>query len=220
MILLKELGRCDKVNTGGNDMKVYEYSFRDLRNQVLEIQGSEVVNLIRSMNLTFDHMTGGCFYCYIDHEKGLMLELLAIEFENNEVRLAPKEYSYKMMIRPLMDQEVTIRDDFHLDLFKEKIESIQKEHAVSNELEQLRYLKELDASRHSEFPDDVRVYLLKKDVEPEAIWVRLTGSSDRKLKGNVLTKPLKDIDLEIGEIIEFGTTNMEDGSISCVCIME
>ena len=63
------------------------------------------------------------------------------------------------------------------------------------------------------------VFLLKKDKDPEACWVRITGTNGRKLTGKILTKTMQDFDLELEEIIEFGTMAMEDNSISCVCIL-
>ena len=63
------------------------------------------------------------------------------------------------------------------------------------------------------------VFLLKKDIDPEACWVRITGTNGRKLTGKILTKTMQDFDLELEEIIEFGTMTKEDKSISCVCIL-
>ena len=200
-------------------MKLHEINFREIDQQIVRIQGNEVLKQLHSMNLDAQGLTAGMFYCYIDHEKGLTFELLALELENGNFLIAPKEYSYKLRCRPLLDEEIMILKDVNTEVFKEKIEAINETYKVSEDIFKTRYIKEIDDSRHSEYPDDVRVFLLKKDKDPEACWVRITGTNGRKLTGKILTKTMQDFDLELEEIIEFGTMTMEDNSISCVCIL-
>lgn len=200
-------------------MKLHEINFRDINQQIIRIQGNEILKQIHSMKLNVQGLTAGMFYCYIDHEKGLTFELLALELEDGKYLIAPKEYSYKLRCRPLLDEEIQILNDVNREIFKEKIDGINETYQVSEDILKTRYIKEIDDSRHGEYPDDVRVFLLKKDKDPEACWVRITGISGRKLTGKILTKTMQNFDLELEEIIDFGTMSMEDGSISCVCIL-
>lgn len=200
-------------------MKLHEMNFRDINQQIIRIQGNEIVKQIHSMKLDTNGLIAGMFYCYIDHEKGITFELLALELVDGKYLIAPKEYSYKLRCRPLLDEEIEILNDVNREMFKEKIDTIDEIYKVSEDILKTRYIKEIDDSRHSEYPDDVRVFLLKKDKDPEACWVRIIGTNERKLTGKILTKTMQDFDLEQGEIIEFGTMSMEDDSISCVCVL-
>lgn len=201
-------------------MKLHELNFREINQKIVRITGEEIVKQINSMNIELDGLLGGFFYVYIDHEKGLTFELLAIETSDGQFRIAPKEYSYKLRCRPLFDEEIEIVSGINMDLFKEKIDIINETYKVSVDVERLRYLKDLDDSRHSEYPDDVKVFFLKEGLDVEACWVRLTGVTDRKICGKLLTKPMQNFDLELEEIIEFQTVIMEDKSISCVCVIK
>lgn len=63
---------------------------------------------------------------------------------------------------------------------------VEKATEVSKELEELRLYKELDSSRHLEYPDDIMVYFLEEGKDVEACWVRLEGIQDGKMYGSVL----------------------------------
>ena len=143
-------------------MKLHEINFREIDQQIVRIQGNEVLKQLHSMNLDAQDLTAGMFYCYIDHKKGLTFELLALELENGNFLIAPKEYSYKLRCRPLLDEEIMILKDVNTEVFKEKIEAINETYKVSEDILKTRYIKEIDDSRHSEYPDDVRVFFKKR----------------------------------------------------------
>lgn len=130
-------------------MKLHEINFREIDQQIVRIQGNEVLKQLHSMNLDAQGLTAGMFYCYIDHEKGLTFELLALELENGNFLIAPKEYSYKLRCRPLLDEEIMILKDVNTEVFKEKIEAINETYKVSEDILKTRYIKEIDDSRHS-----------------------------------------------------------------------
>ena len=60
--------------------------------------------------------------------------MLALELKNGNFLIAPKEYSYKLRCRPLLDEEIMILKDVNTEVFKEKIEAIDETYKVSEDI--------------------------------------------------------------------------------------
>lgn len=201
-------------------MKLHEYNFRDIYQHIVEIHGEKIVEILEGMNLRIDGLCGGFFYGYIDHEQGLTFEVLALEMKDHSIRIAPANMTYKIRCHPLMELDVSVVKDINWDVFKEKVQMIHENYSSNKEYEELRAFLDIDSSRHSEYPDDVVVYFLEEGKDPEACWVRLEGFKDRALIGKLVTKPLQNFGMKIGDTVYFQTMNMEDGSISCVSVIQ
>ena len=115
---------------------------------------------------------------------------------------------------------IEILDNVNVDLFQDKIDIVAKTTQVSKELEELRLYKELDPSRHLEYPDDVMVYFLEEGKEPEACWIRLEGMQDGKMYGTVLTALHQDFGVKEKDTVYFGMTQMEDDKLACVWVKD
>ena len=106
---------------------------------------------------------------------------------NIEYRIVPIGVSCKIPRFDVQEMDIQILDNVNVELFQDKIDMVEKATEVSKELEELRLYKELDPSRHLEYPDDIMVYFLDEGKDVEACWVRLEGIQDGKMYGAVLT---------------------------------
>ena len=203
-------------------MKVYEMSFRDMNQKMVEIHGVKMVKLLEKMGLKLDHLYGALMYGYIDHNAGFTFEIMALETkkQNIEYRIVPIRVSCKIPRFDVQEMNIEILDNVNVDLFQDKIDIVAKTTQVSKELEELRLYKELDPSRHLEYPDDVMVYFLEEGKEPEACWIRLEGMQDGKMYGTVLTALHQDFGVKEKDTVYFGMTQMEDDKLACVWVKD
>ena len=203
-------------------MKVYEMSFRDMNQKMVEIHGVKMVKLLEKMGLKLDHLYGALMYGYIDHNAGFTFEIMALETkkQNIEYRIVPIGVSCKIPRFDVQEMNIEILDNVNVDLFQDKIDIVAKATQVSKELEELRLYKELDPSRHLEYPDDVMVYFLEEGKEPEACWIRLEGMQDGKMYGTVLTTLHQDFGVKEKDTVYFGMTQMEDDKLACVWVKD
>ena len=203
-------------------MKVYEMSFRDMNQKMVEIHGVKMVKLLEKMGLKIDHLYGALMYGYIDHNAGFTFEIMALETkkQNIEYRIVPIGVSCKIPRFDVQEMNIEILDNVNVDLFQDKIDIVAKATQVSKELEELRLYKELDPSRHLEYPDDVMVYFLEEGKEPEACWIRLEGMQDGKMYGTVLTALHQDFGVKEKDTVYFGMTQMEDDKLACVWVKD
>ena len=203
-------------------MKVYEMSFRDMNQKMVEIHGVKMVKLLEKMGLKLDHLYGALMYGYIDHNAGFTFEIMALETkkQNIEYRIVPIGVSCKIPRFDAQEMNIEILDNVNVDLFQDKIDIVAKATQVSRELEELRLYKELDPSRHLEYPDDVMVYFLEEGKEPEACWIRLEGMQDGKMYGTVLTALHQDFGVKEKDTVYFGMTQMEDDKLACVWVKD
>ena len=202
-------------------MKVYEMSFRDMNQKMVEIHGVKMVKLLEKMGLKLDHLYGALMYGYIDHNAGFTFEIMALETkkQNIEYRIVPIGVSCKIPRFDVQEMNIEILDNVNVDLFQDKIDIVAKTTQVSKELEELRLYKELDPSRHLEYPDDVMVYFLEEGKEPEACWIRLEGMQDGKMYGTVLTALHQDFGVKEKDTV-YGMTQMEDDKLACVWVKD
>lgn len=203
-------------------MKVYEMSFRDMNQKMVEIHGVKMVKLLEKMGLKLGHLYGALMYGYIDHNAGFTFEIMALETkkQNIEYRIVPIGVSCKIPRFDVQEMNIEILDNVNVDLFQDKIDIVAKTTQVSKELEELRLYKELDPSRHLEYPDDVMVYFLEEGKEPEACWIRLEGMQDGKMYGTVLTALHQDFGVKEKDTVYFGMTQMEDDKLACVWVKD
>ena len=203
-------------------MKVYEMSFRYMNQKMVEIHGVKMVKLLEKMGLKLDHLYGALMYGYIDHNAGFTFEIMALETkkQNIEYRIVPIGVSCKIPRFDVQEMNIEILDNVNVDLFQDKIDIVAKTTQVSKELEELRLYKELDPSRHLEYPDDVMVYFLEEGKEPEACWIRLEGMQDGKMYGTVLTALHQDFGVKEKDTVYFGMTQMEDDKLACVWVKD
>ena len=191
-------------------MKVYEMSFRDMDQKMVEIHGMKMVKLLEKMGLKLDNLYGALMYGYIDHNAGFIFEIVALETKkrNIEYRIVPIGVSCKIPRFDVQEMDIQILDNVNVELFQDKIDMVEKA------------TEELDPSRHLEYPDDIMVYFLDEGKDVEACWVRLEGIQDGKMYGTVLTALHQNFGVKEKDTIYFGMTEMEDHKLACVWVKE
>ena len=129
-------------------------------------------------------------YGYIDPDEGLMLEILGVG------KQAPKYFYFK---EPYQGKRITIHasevEDVEFMFFpnlenrfyKKYVPRIEelKQYDASEQVEESRKLAFLDSCRSNEYPDDVEVLLLKKELKKEKVWVHITGLGDHCIIRNL-----------------------------------
>ncbi len=159
-------------------------------------------------------------YGYIDHDAGLSLEILAAGIEDEKgVRFANGNdtISSKIRIGNVAEDEVGIiadEDGSLAERYADKLEMLQG-YGVSEEVEETRRMKFLDASRDEYCIDDVLVYLVREGLNPEGCWVRIEGLGDRFIIGKLLNEPDQNFGYHIGEKIAFFLQQTEDNKVIC-----
>lgn len=160
------------------------------------------------------------FYGFIDPKKGLMLELLGAG------KQAPKYFYFK---DPYEGKRVSIPASKVADVecvYFEKVPGKYqqaydlrikklKKHFDDEALEKTRKFGFLDGLRDPQFPDDVKVRLMREGVDPEDVWVRMTAPGDHEIRGIMLNQPHSNFGLNKGDEVGFNVHEMEDKSIIC-----
>lgn len=174
----------------------------NLKDLVKDFRGADKANYILT-------------YGYIDHTRGLTLEVLAAAFKNDEGFVfedGDTKISSKIRIGSVMDDECFYFDDEAGKLYKryaDKIESL-KSYTGGDGVEESRNMHFLDKLRSPEYPDDVLVYLLKDGNELEGCWVRIEALGENNMIGTLLNEPDQDFDCHKGEKIAFYVHQKDD----------
>ncbi len=159
-------------------------------------------------------------YGYIDQERGLTLEILAVGKETKRgFHFADGNDKVRAFIRIAAVEE----DDFSFfpdekgelsQRYAAKIESLHH-YDASEEVEKTRSMSFLDGSRDENCVDDVLVYLVKDGLNTEGCWTKITGLGDHWIMGTLLNEPYQDFGYHKGETIAFFVQETEDKKVIC-----
>lgn len=157
-------------------------------------------------------------YGYIDHEKGLMLEILAAGFKDgNDFKFYGTSPAARaaVPIAEVIEEEIFRFDGSEADFGKSYAAKIAmlKDYAASDEIERTRRMEFFDKSRNEMYPDDVTVVLSKQGLSPEECLVRIIGVGDNFFMGQLMDEPKQDFGHHKGERIAFIAEKQDDGSI-------
>lgn len=107
--------------------------------------------------------------------------------------------------------------DFDFDDYSQSIEIINN-YFVNDDVEQLRFVENLDSSRHEDFPDDVGVLFLKEGFEIEKMWVRYENIVKVPIiEGRLLSSPFQDLGVDAGDMVKF-FPYIPEGEEECILI--
>jgi len=199
--------------------KVIDMSFREMYHQVCYISlGNDLIGSIEGFSKGED-ADGAIVYGYIDHEAGFTFELLSLaQYEGDKgIRCfgGNNELTFKLRLGGVAESEMVVLDASGAGEYIEKIKMINDGYECSEGIAITRDIELIDESRSPEYPDDVLVYLLKENLEPEGCWVRCEGVSDSRIQGILLNEPDQDFGVHEGDIISFGIMKQDDENI-CV----
>lgn len=157
---------------------------------------------------------------YIDHTAGMSFHFLTTATVNGNNANITKREDFSAMINIRKDKvndlefeylkNLNVNPDFNLDQYERPIE-IANSYFVNDDVEQLRYVEELDASRHEDFPDDVGVLFYKEGLEVEKMWVRYENIVEVPLiEGKLLNMPYQEFGVDMGDIVKFFPYKFDD----------
>lgn len=161
-------------------------------------------------------------YGYVDHESGLFLEVMAAARMTEEgMAVYPPHPGKRSTVGAAMvdEQEIYIFDDEDAGAHPEYAEKIAQARflPVSEGVRRSRNMEFLDHLRDQIYVDDLRIYMIKDDMEPEVCWVRIEdlNREEHNLTGRLLGRPKHDFGVEAGDVITFYVQKLEDEKIIC-----
>lgn len=203
-------------------MKISDHSFRDFYYRFCAIHVNDV--LYRSISeignrykIELDNVDAVLAFGYIDVHAGLTFEILACR--DHEAKTfnhdLPQEYRLMMRYGSVQECEIEMLEDNQIcnERYEEKINSIKTHYSPSKQVEIIRGIRELDSCRSPEFPDDILVFLFKKDTNPEGCWARPIEIAEGHLRCELLNDTDVDMGVHRGSVIDVNITS-QDGRIS------
>ncbi len=201
-------------------MTIKEAGFRPLYHLVCAFELNDKLKEIIKDCPDAEKASHAVVYGYIDSTEGLMLEILGAG------KQAPKYFYFK---DPYVGDRITIKaseiDDVEFMYFPDLEPRFQKKFAprieelkkydASKELEETRELGFLDELRSRQYPDEIKVVLLKKGDEQEEVNVRLTKPGDHELIGILLDQPSQEYGINKDEEIAFNVRQDKDKKVIC-----
>ena len=200
-------------------MRVEEIFFRDMYRQICLLRGKKIVSEV-DPNKMFDFppdekfdglLTYGC----IDGETFVFEILAGVQISGNRVKMFPLQYkkSVQLKLGQVEDADLKIVTEEYSLPFRDKIQIINDRISVDAAREQTRFIKNLDAFRHPHYPDDVAVYFLAENFNPEQLWVRCKSIDENILAGELLNEPNQNFNLHAGDLIKFGVAQVNGQDI-------
>lgn len=201
---------------------IADLRFRDVDNRFVIVEGAVSEELVEPGFAVSDVADAVLAYAYIDHEQGLSLLALApASLETGEVfhdvsypivqgRLVLIRWGSLSPEARVAFPESTTAFEKH---YAEVLDSYRSDHAPNKGVEVTRELKQVDALRSPEYPDDVLVILADEGLPPEGVWFRMVGLvEDNMPAGVLLNEPSSDYSVHAGDLMALGITEAEDGS--------
>ena len=205
-------------------MKLKEKSFRELRKQYIYLAVPELAAQIVAFFEGAEQATGVLCYCYLEHERGLQLEVLCcarFDAEAHSLRLGNgnQAQSVALPYASVSEVEAAVLPAAlpRLAEFKPKVESVQSRSHVTAAVEKTRQLTTLDHLRSAERPDEVAVRLVHGE-SVEEVTVRLEGVSEMQLYGKLVSEPKSDFGVHAGDSLSFYLVKNAQG-IMCLALV-
>ena len=159
---------------------------------------------------------------YIDYEKGTSFELLcaACVYDDGEVSFEPtnKTASFKFRYGSFTGDMVPFNNFSQLIPYRERAEMIVKGYSVTDDVNWVRGVVELDPSRAPGFPDDIMVFFVKEGYRSEGIWCRVVSIDPERLliQMRLLNEPNAPFGKHMGEIVDVAMVRMDDGEVKAL----
>ena len=199
-------------------MKVEEIFFREMYRQICLLTSP---SLIKKINLreVFDFppdekLDGWLTYAYIDDATFTFEILAGAKTAGGKLKIFPASYKKSVKIKrgEADDAELKILTAEYFLAFRDRIQMINDKNSAADK-EPTRFIKNLDAFRHPNYPDDVIVYFFSAEDKPELLWVRCQSVDENILTGELLNEPHKDFGCRAGDKILFGLAQIGEQNI-------
>ena len=205
-------------------MKLKEKSFRELRKQYIYLAMPELAAQLAAFFEGAEQATGVLCYCYLEHERGLQLEVLCCARFDAEARSLKlfsgnPAQSVTLPYASVSEAETAVlpADLPRLAEFKSKVKAVQTHCNVTADVEKTRQLTTLDHLRSVERPDEVAVRLVHGE-SVEEVTVRLEGVSEMQLYGKLVSEPEEDFGVHAGDSLSFYLVKNAQG-IMCLALV-
>ena len=199
-------------------MKVEEIFFRDMYHQICLLEDSALAkNFYDMLEMPpGERLDGLLTYGYIDKDAGFTFSILGgAQISIGRLKIFPINYKKAAVVRRSAagSAEVKILTDKYALAFRDRMAMINDAYAVDAAKEQTRFIKNLDAFRHPDYPDDVAVYFFSEQHKPELLWVRCISVDENILTGELLNEPTKNFGCQAGDKIKFGVAQFGEQNI-------
>lgn len=194
-------------------MKVEEIFFREMYHQLCLLKDAGLAKKFYDMldMPPGERPDGLLTYGYIDKDAGFTFSILGgAQTAGDRLKIFPINYKAAALVRrgEASDANVKILSDDYALAFRDRVQMINDTFAVDEAREQTRFIKNLDAFRHPDYPDDVVVYFFSAEHKPELLWVRCLSIDENILTGELLNEPTKDFGCHAGDKIKFGVAQI------------
>ena len=199
-----------------------EADFRDLLNKIIyvELEPSIKKRFEDKIDILSED-DGLLMYGYIDETAGFSFHVLcSANIRDNTLKYGSLQTDTRVIIRKgqLNDSKYLSMNfcEFDYSVFKRVTEAIDKGYQCTNkDTEQMRDFKFLDPVRNIDFPDDIKVLLIKDNLKIEQVWVKCWEYTEDELFGKLLNEPEQDFGIHRGYIIGFAPVKHDD-KLFCV----
>ena len=163
-------------------------------------------------------------YGYVDEDEGLMLEVLAVGFTDDEGYhfYDPSDEPRTFIpIREVINNSFVLlddKDDTLRNRYEKKLALLEK-YEPSEDLEKSRMMEFLDGCRDISRIDEVVVFLTKDRLEVERVHARILGLGDHCFIAKLLDEPKQDFGYHKGDKIAFFLQESKEGRVQCCCNM-
>ena len=199
-------------------MKVEEIFFREMYHQICLLTDAALAQKFYDMleMPPGEKPDGLLAYGYIDKDAGFTFSILGgAQTSGSRLKIFPINYKKAAFVRRngAAESDVKILSDDYALAFRDRMEMINDSYAVDAAREETRFIKNLDAFRHPNFPDDVAVYFFHAEDKPELMWVRCLSVDENILTGELLNEPTKNFGCHAGDKIKFGVAKFGEQNI-------
>ena len=192
------------------------------------LSGDEIREKIDSIEID-EKINSTLAVAYIDHTAGMSFHIMTSAIIENDHAEIVKRKDFSVLMNCRKDkvndcefeylENLNVNDDFDIDDYAGSIE-IANSYSPSEDIEALRFVEILDASRHADFPDDVGVLFLKEGLQIEKMWVRYENiTEDSVIEGTLLNSPFQDFGVDAGDKVRFFPYEYE-GEIVLICNLD
>ena len=199
-------------------LKVEENFFREMYHQICLLTDAALARKFYDMleMPTGEFPDGLLTYGYIDKSAGFTFSILGgAKISGARLKIFPINYKKAAFVRRggASEADVKILTDDYALAFRDRMQMINDVYSVDDAREQTRFIKNLDAFRHPDYPDDVVVYFFHAKDKPELLWVRCLSVDENILTGELLNEPTKDFGCHAGDKIKFGLAQIGEQNI-------
>lgn len=205
--------------------KLKEFNFRELQDNYIYIDNKELLTALKGYFEAPPEATGIFAYCYLEHTKGLCLEMLCTATFDETSRSIKfystnDEASIALPFEAMLDCDSLILPASILptERFCKKVEPLNDKTNLSEGVKKGRSIAAMDHLRSTSNPDAVLVQLIHGDDNIEAHYVLIEDVGEMNLSGTLLSEPSFNYGVHQGETLNFYLVRNEKG-VMCLAML-